>query len=113
MVSLVPLSVAMYSFGFLKIHGQDRAVYFSAVPSVDWPRGVDARSSSPRHRASAEAGGDSLADLNDEDEDERTSYAYEKLQGKWPAGEELSSKRRKMIGLSHREERLVSIGATI
>ena len=49
LVFLDPLSVAIaiYSFIFLKIHGQDRAVYFSAVLSADWPRGVDAQLSSP------------------------------------------------------------------
>jgi hypothetical protein len=30
----------MYSFVFLKIHGQDQAVYFSAVPLADWPMGA-------------------------------------------------------------------------
>ena len=41
------ISVAMYLFVFLKIRGQDREVYFLAVPSADWLRGVDARPSSP------------------------------------------------------------------
>jgi hypothetical protein len=40
LVSLDPLSIAMYSFMFLKIHGLDQAVYFLAVPSADWPRGL-------------------------------------------------------------------------
>ena len=32
LVLLDPFSVAIYSFIFLKIHGQDRSVYFSVVP---------------------------------------------------------------------------------
>jgi hypothetical protein len=54
-------------------------VYFSVVPLADWPRAVDARASSPWHRASLEVGGDSLDGLKDEEGDERTSYAHEKL----------------------------------
>jgi hypothetical protein len=83
------------------------------VSSADWPRGVDARSSSPRRRASSETGGGSLDNLDDKDEDERTSYVCEKLYGKRPAGKEPSPKIRKTIGLSHREERPMSIGATV
>ena len=48
LVLLDPLSVTIYSFIFLKINGQDQMVYFSTVPSADWPRGVDARPSSPQ-----------------------------------------------------------------
>jgi len=47
LVLLDLLSIAIYSFVFLKIRGQDWAVYFLAVPSADWSRGVDARLSSP------------------------------------------------------------------
>ena len=47
LVLLDSLSVAIYSFVFLKIRGQDQAVYFSAVPLADWPRDVDARLSGP------------------------------------------------------------------
>ena len=97
---------------FLKVCGQDWAVYFLVVPVADWLRGVDAQPSSPQRRTSPEAGGDSLADLDDKDEDERTSYVREKLQGKWPAGEEPSLKRRKIDGSSRREERPVTIGAS-
>ena len=55
---------------------------------------------------------DSSANFDDEDEDERTPYFYEKLQGKRLAGEEPSPKRRKIAGLSYREERPVTIGAS-
>ena len=78
----------MYSFVLLKIHGQDRAAYFLAVPSIDWSRGVDARPSSLQHRASSEAGGDRSDDNDNEDGGERTSDVHEKLWGKWPASEE-------------------------
>ena len=78
---LDPLSVAIaiYSFVFLTIRVQDRLVYFSAVLSVDWPKGVDAWPSHPQCRSRSEAGGDSSADLDDRDEDERTPYVREKL----------------------------------
>ena len=109
---LDPLSVAIYSFIFLKIHGQDRVVYFSMVPSADWPRGVDARPSSPHRRTSLEFGGDSSADLDNGDEDERMSYVHEKLWGKRPASEEPSPKRRKTARSSRHEERPVTIGAS-
>ena len=39
--------VVMYSLVLFKIREQDRAVYFSAMPSMDWPGGVDAWPSSP------------------------------------------------------------------
>jgi len=86
-------------------------VYFSAVPSTDWPRGVDAWPSSPQHRASSEAGGDNSDDHNDGDGGERMSHVREKLRGKQPTDEEPSSKRKKTGGSSRREEQLVSIGA--
>ena len=76
---LDPLSVAIYSFIFLKIHGQDQMVYFSTVPSADWPRGVDARPSSPQRRTRTKVGGESSANLDNGDEDERMSYVHEKL----------------------------------
>jgi len=101
----------MYSFVLLKIHGQDRAAYFSAVPSMDWARGVDARPSSPQHRASSEASRDSLDDNDDQDGGERTSDVHEKLRGKRPTSEESSPKIRKTAGSSHREERPVNIDA--
>ena len=75
-------------------------VYFLAEPSADWPRGVDARPSSPQHRASLGAGGDSSDDNNDEDGGEPTSDVHEKLRGKRLPSEELSLKRRKTIGSS-------------
>ena len=34
--------VAMYSLVLFKIREQDRAVYFSVMSSMDWPRGVHA-----------------------------------------------------------------------
>ena len=71
--------VAMYSLVLLKIHGPDRAAYFSSMPSMDRPRGVDARSSSPQSRASSGAGGGSLDDNDDEDGGDQTSYVHEKL----------------------------------
>ena len=81
---LDPLSVAIaiYSFIFLKIRGQDRSVYFSTVSSADWPRGVDAWLSHPQRRSSLEASGDSSDDLEDGDEEERTPYVREKLRVK-------------------------------
>jgi hypothetical protein len=54
-------------------------VYFLVVPLADWPRAVDARPSSPWRRASSEASGDSSDGLEDEEGDEQTSYAREKL----------------------------------
>ena len=86
-------------------------MYFSVMPSADWPRGVDAQSSSPQHWASSDVGGDTSDDHDDRDGGERRSHVREKLLGKWPTGEEPSSKRRKMGGLSRREKRPVSIGA--
>jgi len=111
---LDPLSVviAIYLFVFPKIRGQDRSVYFSAVPSADWPRGVDAWPSRPQRRSNLEASGDSSADLDDRDEDELTPYVHEKLRGKRPAGEEPSLKRRKTTISSRREERPITIGAS-
>ena len=69
----------MYSLVLLKIHEKDRAVYFSAMPSMDWLRGVDAWPSSPQCRANSEASGDSSDDNDDEDGGERTSDVHEKL----------------------------------
>ena len=103
--------VVMYSLVLLKIRGQDRATYFSAVLLMDWPRGVDARPSCPQCRASTEASGDSSDDNDDEDVGERTSDVHEKLWGKRLAIEEPSQKRKKTTGSSRREERQVNIGA--
>jgi hypothetical protein len=50
----------LYSFVLLKIHGQDRSVYFLAVHSVDWPRGVDTCLSSSQCHPSS--------DVNEESE---------------------------------------------
>lgn len=44
------------------------------------------------------------------DEDERTNYVYEKLQGKWLVEDEPSLKRKKVSGSSHHEEGGVNIG---
>ena len=63
----------------LNIRGQDQVVYFSTMPSADWPRDVDAQPSSPQHRASLEAGGDSSDDHDDGDGGERTLHVCEKL----------------------------------
>jgi len=101
----------IYSFVFLKICGQDRSVYFLAVLSADWLRGVDARPSRPPRRDSPKAGGDSSTDVDGEDEDAWMPYVHEKLWGKQPAGEEPSLKRRKMDASSHQEGRPVTIGA--
>jgi hypothetical protein len=97
---------------FLKIQGQDRAIYFSSVPSKDWPVGVDARPSSPRCQASPEASEESSGILGGGDENERTTHVREKHKGKQLIDEELSLKRKKSIGTCRREEGPVTIGAT-
>ena len=81
------------------------------MSSADWPRGVDARPSSPQHRASSKASVDSSDDHDDGDGGEKMPHVREKLQGKRSMGEEPSPKRRRMGGSPCREERLVSIDA--
>ena len=85
----------MYSFVLLKIHGQDRAVYFSRIPLEEWPRVVDARPSSPQHLTSLDADEEGLKHCGAADEDEQSTYVREKLRGKQPNEQEPSSKRRK------------------
>ena len=54
-------------------------MYFLAVPSVDWLRGVDARPKNPQHQASSKAGGDTSDDHNDGDGGEQTLHVHEKF----------------------------------
>lgn len=63
---------------FMKIHGQDQAVYF-VVPSDDWPTVVDARLSSPQCYSSSGADEERSDGTRGGDEDEQTSYVHEKL----------------------------------
>jgi hypothetical protein len=97
---------------FLKIRGQDRAVYFSLVPSKDWLVGVDTQPSSPWHQASLEASEESLSILGRGDEDERMEHVHEKRKGKQLVNEELSPKRKKSTRKCQHEEGPVTISAT-
>jgi hypothetical protein len=63
----------------VKIHGQDHAVYFSAVPLVDWPVGVCSAEPCPTSSRFSEVGDGSLDEDEDGDNDGRTSYGREKL----------------------------------
>jgi hypothetical protein len=85
-------------------------VYFSVVPSDDWPIAVDARPSSPQRQSSLGTGEARSTDLGDEDEGEQTSYVHEKVQGKRLAGDEPSPKRKKTSSSSCHDEGGVSIG---
>lgn len=70
-------------------------MYFSSVPSEEWPRAVDARLSSPQHPSSLGTSEEGSDGPNDGVKDARTTNVREKLWGKRPAQEEPSLKRRK------------------
>ena len=70
-------------------------MYFSVVPSEEWPRVVDARPCSPQHLTSLDADEEGFKHCGAADEDEQSTYVREKLRGKRPVEQEPSSKRRK------------------
>jgi hypothetical protein len=102
----------MYSFMLLKIHGQDRAVYFLAIPSEDWLRAIDAWPSSPQRHLSTDTNDKGSESHGTEGDDAQTEYVHNKLRGKWPIDQEPSAKRRKMTRPFQGEEGLVSIGGS-
>jgi hypothetical protein len=54
-------------------------VYFSVVPTEEWPRAIDTRLSSPQHQTSSDADKEGLKHNRARDEDERIVYVCEKL----------------------------------
>ena len=102
----------IYSFVLLKIHRQDGAVYFLAIPSDDWPRAIDVWPSSPQHHLSTNIDDEGSVIHEAEGDDARMEYVREKLHGKRPVDEELSAKKRKMARPSQGEEGPVSIGGS-
>jgi hypothetical protein len=54
-------------------------VYFSVVPTEEWPRAIDTRLSSPQHQTSSDADKEGLEHNGARDEDERIVYVCEKL----------------------------------
>ena len=103
---------AMYSFVLLKIHGLDRAVYFLAIPSEEWPRAMDARPSSPQHQPSTDADEEGSESQEAGGNDTQTEYVREKLHRKRPTNEEPSTKQRKIARPSRGEEGPVNIEAS-
>ena len=85
----------MYSFVLLKIHGQDRVLYFSTIPSEEWPRDMDARPSSPQHRPSTDADEEGSESQEARGNDTQTEYVRGKLRGKRPTDDKPSAKQRK------------------
>ena len=88
-------------------------MYFLAMPLEDWLRAVDARWSSPHHRPSMDADGESSDSHGAGGDDMQMDYVHEKRHEKQRADEEPSTKRRKTARPSRGEEGTVSIGASV
>ena len=78
----------------MKIHSQDRAVYFSGVPRSDWPPAVDARP--PAQPEESSVGVSSESGGMDAGRMESPPPVSEKIQGKRPAEDEPAQKKRKI-----------------
>lgn len=57
-------------------------MYFSAVPSKEWPCFVFAQLSSPQHQTNSDVDEEGSEQRGATDADERSSYVHEKLHGK-------------------------------
>jgi hypothetical protein len=85
-------------------------VYFSAIPSEDWPRAVHAQPSSPQRRASIDANDEGSDSLGAGVDDAWMEYVHEKLRGRRPTDKDPSAKKRKMARSFCGEEGTISIG---
>ena len=91
----------------MKIHSQDRAVYFSSVPRNDWPPSVDARRPVQIEESSVsvslESGG------MDTGRTESPPPVSVKTRGKRPAEDEPAQKKRKTAGTAPRKQGGISL----
>ena len=92
----------------MKIHSQDRVVYFSGVPRSDWPPTVDARPlAQPKESSvgiSTESGGIDVGRT------ESPPLVSEKIQGKRLVEDELAQKKRKTAAAAPRKPGGISLG---
>ena len=82
----------------MKIHSQDRAIYFSSVPRANWPKGVDIRRPLQPEEEKPSTSSDSPSPVS------------EKIRGKRPAVDEPVQKRRKPTGSTTHKSGDISLG---
>ena len=92
----------------MKIHSQDRAVYFSSVPRGDWPLAVDARPLAQPEGSSI--GVSSETGSMDVGWTESPPPVSEKIWGKRPAIDEPAQKKRKITATAPRKSGGISLG---
>ena len=92
----------------MKIHSQERVVYFSGMPRGDWPQALDARPPAQPEEgavsASSESGG------MDAGRTESPPPVLEKVRGKRAVIDEPAQKKRKMVGAVPRKLGGISLG---
>ena len=92
----------------MKIHSQDRTVYFSGVPRGDWPPAVDARPLGQPEESSIVVSSNS-GDM-DVGRTKSPPLVSEKTRGKRPAADELAQKKRKMGATTPHKPGGISLG---
>ena len=92
----------------MKIHSQDRAVYFSGVPRGDWPPAVDARP--PAQPEESSVGVSSESGGMDVGRTESPPPVSEKIWGKGPTEDELAQKKRKTAAAAPRKPGGILLG---
>ena len=92
----------------MKIHSQDRAVYFSSVPRGDWLPAVDARP--PAQLEESSVGVSSESGGMDVGRTESPPPVSKKIWGKRPAADEPAQKKRKTSATAPHKPGGISLG---
>ena len=83
-------------------------MYFSGIPRVDWPRGVDVRRSARSEEDAASTSSESRG--TDAGRTETSPLVTEKVRGKRAAADEQAQKKRKMAAAAPRKRGGISLG---